>query len=56
MAEFKFKPFEEMTPQDYETIGFMSGLEVHQQLLTEKKLIYIKDLDLLLKLLLIKMI
>jgi glutamyl-tRNA(Gln) amidotransferase subunit E len=38
MAEFKFKPFEEMTPQDYETIGFMSGLEVHQQLLTEKKL------------------
>ena len=38
MAEFKFKPFEEMTPKDYETIGFMSGLEVHQQLLTEKKL------------------
>ncbi len=38
MAEFKFKPFEEMTPEDYETIGFMSGLEVHQQLLTEQKL------------------
>lgn len=27
-----------MTPEDYATIGFMSGLEVHQQLLTEKKL------------------
>jgi glutamyl-tRNA(Gln) amidotransferase subunit E len=38
MAEFKFKPFEEMTPEDYAEIGFMSGLEVHQQLLTEKKL------------------
>jgi glutamyl-tRNA(Gln) amidotransferase subunit E len=26
------------TQQDYDRIGFMSGLEVHQQLLTEKKL------------------
>ena len=38
MSNFKFKPFEEMTPEDYAEIGFKSGLEVHQQLLTEKKL------------------
>lgn len=38
MSEFKFKPFEEMTPEDYKAIGFMSGLEIHQQLYTEKKL------------------
>ena len=40
MAEydFIFKSFEEMTPEDYEKIGFKSGLEVHQQLLTDKKL------------------
>ena len=38
MSDFKFKPFEEMTPEDYAEIGFKSGLEVHQQLLTEKKL------------------
>lgn len=40
MAEydFIFKPFEDMTPEDYEKIGFKSGLEVHQQLLTDKKL------------------
>ncbi len=38
MYDFKFKPFEEMTPEDYERVGFMSGLEVHQQLLTDKKL------------------
>jgi len=38
MYDFKFKPFEEMTSQDYETIGFMSGLEVHQQLFTKTKL------------------
>ncbi len=38
MPEFKFKPFEQMTPEDYAEIGFKSGLEVHQQLLTEKKL------------------
>lgn len=38
MSEFKFKPFDEMTPDDYAEVGFMSGLEIHQQLLTEKKL------------------
>ncbi|MFA6232785.1 MAG: Glu-tRNA(Gln) amidotransferase subunit GatE [Bacteroidota bacterium] len=38
MYEFEFKPFEEMTRADYETVGFMSGLEVHQQLLTKSKL------------------
>ncbi len=38
MEEFQFKPFDEMTPEDYAKIGFMSGLEVHQQLYTEKKL------------------
>lgn len=38
MEDFEFKPFEEMTEGDYAKIGFMSGLEVHQQLYTEKKL------------------
>lgn len=38
MKSFIFKPFEEMTPEDYATVGFKSGLEIHQQLLTEKKL------------------
>lgn len=38
MAEFKFKPFNEMTPEDYAEVGFKSGLEIHQQLLTDKKL------------------
>ncbi len=33
-----FKPFEEMRPDDYAAIGFKSGLEIHQQLFTEKKL------------------
>ncbi len=32
------KPFEEMTPGDYHQLGLKSGLEIHQQLLTEKKL------------------
>jgi glutamyl-tRNA(Gln) amidotransferase subunit E len=36
--EVPFKPFEQMTPADYAEIGFMCGLEVHQQLLTETKL------------------
>jgi glutamyl-tRNA(Gln) amidotransferase subunit E len=36
--DFKFKPFDEMTPEDYERVGFKAGLEVHQQLKTEKKL------------------
>jgi glutamyl-tRNA(Gln) amidotransferase subunit E len=38
MYDFEFKPFDEMTPEDYERVGFKSGLEVHQQLLTDKKL------------------
>ena len=32
------KPFSEMTPQDYADLGMKAGLEIHQQLLTEKKL------------------
>lgn len=32
------KPFEEMTAADYRDLGMKSGLEIHQQLLTEKKL------------------
>jgi glutamyl-tRNA(Gln) amidotransferase subunit E len=35
---FQFKAFEEMTPEDYAAIGLRSGLEIHQQLLTDKKL------------------
>ena len=38
MKEFIFKPFGEMTEADYETVGFKSGLEIHQQLYTDKKL------------------
>ena len=38
MKEFTFKPFGEMTEADYETVGFKSGLEIHQQLYTDKKL------------------
>jgi glutamyl-tRNA(Gln) amidotransferase subunit E len=38
MYDFIFKPFDEMTEEDYKTVGFKSGLEIHQQLLTEKKL------------------
>jgi glutamyl-tRNA(Gln) amidotransferase subunit E len=33
-----FKPFDEMTPADYQAIGLKVGLEVHQQLLTDRKL------------------
>jgi len=33
-----FKPFNRMTPEDYASIGLRCGLEVHQQLLTERKL------------------
>ncbi len=33
-----FKPFNEMTESDYAALGFKSGLEIHQQLLTSKKL------------------
>lgn len=35
---FLFKPFDEMTPADYADLGFKSGLEIHQQILTDKKL------------------
>jgi glutamyl-tRNA(Gln) amidotransferase subunit E len=38
MHKFTFKPFDEMTEKDYATVGFKSGLEIHQQLLTAKKL------------------
>lgn len=33
-----FKPFNRMTSEDYASIGLRCGLEVHQQLLTERKL------------------
>jgi glutamyl-tRNA(Gln) amidotransferase subunit E len=52
MYDFIFKSFREMTPEDYQKVGFKSGLEIHQQLLTEKKLFcrcpaghYSKDFD-----------
>jgi len=32
------KPFSEMTEADYAELGFRSGLEIHQQLLTSRKL------------------
>ena len=38
MKDFIFKPFGEMTEADYQTVGFKSGLEIHQQLYTDKKL------------------
>lgn len=38
MKEFIFKPFGEMTETDYQKVGFKSGLEIHQQLYTDKKL------------------
>ncbi len=36
--DFRDRPLAEMSRGDYEAIGFMSGLEVHQQLLTRSKL------------------
>jgi glutamyl-tRNA(Gln) amidotransferase subunit E len=36
--DFPDRPPERMTAADYETIGFMAGLEVHQQLRTRSKL------------------
>src|SRR5688572_14920027 len=36
--DFKDKPLHEMTPGDYRVLGFISGLEVHQQLDTRSKL------------------
>ncbi len=38
MLDFSFKPFEEMTAEDYAAVGFKAGLEVHQQLMTKRKL------------------
>jgi glutamyl-tRNA(Gln) amidotransferase subunit E len=38
MQDFLFKAFSEMTPEDYRRVDFKSGLEIHQQLLTKKKL------------------
>ncbi len=38
MYDFILKPFREMTDEDYQKVGFKSGLEIHQQLFTEKKL------------------
>ncbi len=38
MSEFLFKPFDEMTESDYFDVGFKSGLEIHQQILSKKKL------------------
>ncbi len=38
MKNFQFKPFQEMKETDYERVGFKSGLEIHQQILTDKKL------------------
>lgn len=38
MKNFIFKPFGEMSEAEYLEVGFRSGLEIHQQLLTEKKL------------------
>jgi glutamyl-tRNA(Gln) amidotransferase subunit E len=35
---FEFKPFDRMTPDDYAEVGLRAGLEVHQQLLTDRKL------------------
>ncbi|MFC1661351.1 Glu-tRNA(Gln) amidotransferase subunit GatE, partial [Gemmatimonadota bacterium] len=36
--DFPDKSYGSMTPQDYQALGFMSGLEVHQQLATRSKL------------------
>ena len=36
--DFPDADFGELTPEDYQTLGFMSGLEVHQQLKTRSKL------------------
>jgi glutamyl-tRNA(Gln) amidotransferase subunit E len=38
MGEPLFRPFEEMSADDYRAVGFASGLEIHQQLLTARKL------------------
>jgi glutamyl-tRNA(Gln) amidotransferase subunit E len=38
VLDFPDRDLDAMTPADYEAIGFMAGLEVHQQLLTRSKL------------------
>jgi glutamyl-tRNA(Gln) amidotransferase subunit E len=38
VLDFRDRPLSEMSRSDYEAIGFLSGLEVHQQLLTRSKL------------------
>jgi glutamyl-tRNA(Gln) amidotransferase subunit E len=38
LASTGYVPIKEATQATYDTIGFMSGLEVHQQLLTDQKL------------------
>jgi glutamyl-tRNA(Gln) amidotransferase subunit E len=38
MQQTGWVPLNEATPEHWESIGFMSGLEVHQQLKTQKKL------------------
>ena len=38
METLPLKPFERMTAADYAAVGFKCGLEVHQQLLTRRKL------------------
>ena len=36
--DFPVRELGEMSPRDYDELGFMCGLEIHQQLLTERKL------------------
>ena len=38
VLDFPDRDLGTMSPADYDTIGFMAGLEVHQQLLTRSKL------------------
>ncbi|MCG3138710.1 MAG: Aspartyl/glutamyl-tRNA(Asn/Gln) amidotransferase subunit B [Phycisphaerae bacterium] len=38
MSAFRFKPYTEMTSEDYAAIELKCGLEVHRQLLTRRKL------------------
>lgn len=38
LREIGYVPLNKATQEDYDRIGFMSGLEVHQQLLTKEKL------------------
>ena len=38
VLDFPDRPFGELKPADYDALGFLGGLEVHQQLATQKKL------------------